>query len=213
MSWLDDPALLMQGIPPAALLVFVFVSAAVEYVFPPYLGDMAVLLGFFLAGQGAAPPEQVYLAAVLGGPLGAWGAYLLGQRYGLRLIRWISRWRISLFRRRPLIDRQRLVDLFQRFDERWLAVNRFIPFLRSAALFGAGALELRLVPSLVYATLSHMAFMALMLQVGLFTSGSWDQILATARHYNQLIGLLVVAGLTLWIWYGMRRTAAQEPTD
>ena len=198
MSWIEDPITLMAGIPPLALILFVFVSAAIEYIFPPYPGDMAVLLGFFLAGQGAAPPSQVYLAAVLGGPIGAWGGYLLGRRYGTDLIRWISRFRLSLFRRPVRVDRDTMARLFQRFDERWLAVNRFIPFVRSAALFAAGAFNLRLRPTLLYSTLSHIAFMALMLWVGLLTAGSWSEIVASARQVNLRIGMVVLVVLMGW---------------
>lgn len=210
MSWLDDPTAWMMGVPPLALILLVFFSAAVEYVFPPFPGDMAVLLGFFLAGQGAAPPEQVYAAVVVGGILGCWGALLLGECYGVRLIEWVFRWRFSIFRRKPLIRRERLLEIFERFDERVLVINRFVPFVRNFAVYGAGALKLRIGLSLFYCAISHMAFMAMMLWIGLLTAGSWDQILANARHYNLLVGALVVAIVSLWLVLGIRRVSQSK---
>jgi len=47
MSWIDDPVALVASWPAFALPLFVFASAALEYIFPPYWGDMSVLLGFF----------------------------------------------------------------------------------------------------------------------------------------------------------------------
>ena len=205
MAWLDDPVLWMAGIPPLALLFCAFFSAAIEYVFPPFPGDSAILLIFFLGGQGAAPPEQLFAAALFGGFLGAWCTYLLGERYGLRLLHWAFQFKISIFRARPLISRERLAEFFERFDERILVINRFVPVARSFAVYGAGALKLRLRPTLAYCALSHVAFMAMLLWIGLLTASSWDQILVTARQYNQVLGVLALVALSAWLLLGMRR--------
>jgi membrane-associated protein len=205
MSWLDDPTAWMMGIPPLALVLFVFLAAAMEYIFPPCPGDMVVLLGFFLAGQGAAPPEHLYAAVVAGGILGCWTAFLLGERYGVRLIRWVLHWPFPTLSRRPKMNRERLVETFERFDERALIINRFVPFVRNFAVYGAGALKLRRGRSMFYCAISHMAFMAMMLWIGLLTAGSWDQILANARRYNFLVGAVVVGGGSLWLVLGVWR--------
>ena len=84
MSWLDDPVAAATALPALALPLFVFGSALLEYLFPPYWGDTFVLLGFFLAGQGVAPPTVIFVAALAGSTLGSLATYQLGQRYAWR---------------------------------------------------------------------------------------------------------------------------------
>ncbi len=104
MTWLDDPIAAALALPPLVLVLFVFASALLEYVFPPYWGDTFVLLGFFLAGQGAAPPAMIFAAAAAGSVAGSIAAYQIGRRYGLAITRRISP------RRRPSRRRVRMLS-------------------------------------------------------------------------------------------------------
>lgn len=202
MTWLDDPIALAMSLPPLALPVFVFVSAMLEYIFPPYLGDMFVLFGFFLAGQGATSPWLLFALAVLGSSLGAGVAYYLGSKYGLAVIRKV------FSRRRKLVRQESIDEIFARFDERILTANRFLPFLRGFMLYAAGAFRFRFWHAVFFAALSNLAFMGLMLWVGLVTSGSWEQIRAAARQYNLMTAGLVVTGVLVWMIIGFRRAQA-----
>ncbi len=198
MPWLDDPIAVAMTLPPLAVPLLVFGSAFLEYVFPPWWGDSLVLLGFFLAAQGAASPPLVFAAAVTGSALGAAAAYGLGRRYGLALLR-------RMVRRRRSQGRRRSRELFQRFGERVLLVNRFLPVVRGAMLYGAGAMKLRFWPAFLYTNVSNLAFMALLMWVGLLTAGSWPEVLAAAKRYNQLLGLVVLAAVGVWIVAALAR--------
>lgn len=202
LPWFEDPIALAMSLPPLALPAFVFVSAMLEYIFPPYLGDMFVLFGFFLAGQGASSPWLLFVLAVLGSSLGAGIAYQLGSKYGMAVIRRI------LARRRRLVRQETLDDIFSRFDERILTANRFLPFLRGFMLYAAGAFRFRFWPAVFFAALSNLAFMGLMLWVGLVTSGSWEQIRAAARQYNLMTAGVVITALVVWMVIGLRRAQA-----
>ena len=192
MSWFDDPVAAALTLPPLVLPLFVFGSAFLEYVFPPYWGDTFVLLGFFLAGQGAISPAVVFTAAMLGSILGSIAAYQLGRKYGLRIVRRF------MLRRKPAHSRQRIGSLFQRFGEKLLIANRFLPVVRGILLYGAGALELRFRPVIFFCTLSNLAFVGLLMALGLWTAESWPEIQAGFRHSNQLIGAIAAALVILW---------------
>ncbi len=198
MSLFDDPVAAAIALPPLLLGLFVFGSALIEYLFPPYWGDTFVLLGFFLAGQGALPPAAVFAAALAGSVLGSIAAYQLGRRYGMAVTRRL------IPRNRRHADHRRLRSLFRRFGEKLLLVNRFLPVVRGVMLYGAGAVKLPVRPVVFYCTLSNLAFISLLMWAGLWTADSWPEIQTVFRESNRWLGgaALVAAGawlaLTLW---------------
>ncbi len=198
MPWLDDPVAAAVALPPLVLVLFVFGSAFLEYLFPPYWGDTFVLLGFFLAGQGAVAPAAVFTAAATGSLLGSIAAYQLGRRYGMAVTD-----RLSSTRRRP--SRRRLQSLFQRFGEKLLLVNRFLPVVRGMMLYGAGALRLPLRPVVVYCTLSNLAFISLLMWAGLWTADSWPGIQQAFRQSNRWLAVAAVVASCLWLAVAWRR--------
>lgn len=204
MPWLEDPTTAAMALHPLALPLFVLVSAFLEYVFPPYWGDTFLLLGFFLAGQGAVSTPWVFAAALAGSILGSMAAFGLGRRYGLALVR-----RISV--RRPGKSRRRTQELFQRFGERVLMVNRFLPVIRGVMLYGAGALRMRFWPSIAYCAVSNLLFVALLLWLGLLAAGSWQELLATARRANLWLGLAATAAVAAWLVVFLMRARRQNP--
>jgi len=203
MPWLDDPIALLTALPPLVLPLFVLGSAALEYVVPPFWGDLFVLLGFVLAGQGASSLWLVFLAAFVGSLCGAAIAFFLGRRYGMALAR-----RMALGPRDG--SRRRVRRLLERFGERVLVANRFVPVVRGLMLYGAGAFRLRPESALFYTALSNVAWLTLLMGTGVATAGSWDEIAATFRRTSALSGGVVAAlvvawaGVTLW---RMRRVA------
>ena len=192
----DDPVTAVAALPALALLLplFVLLSGLLEYVVPPYWGDMFMLLGFFLAGQPAidVPAWTVFVAAWAGSSLGAAIAFGLGSRFGLRVMRRVVPWR-------PSGARARIRALLVRYGERFLVVNRFVPILRGLMLYGAGAVRLRFAESMAYTAVSNFAWVALLMGTGLLTAGSWDEILASFRHTYQVLGAAFGAGVLAWL--------------
>lgn len=182
--WLDDPVTAVAALPAFALPIFVLVSAFLEYVFPPYWGDVFMLLGFFLAGQGAAAPWLIFVVAVLGSVLGSICAFLLGRKYGLRVARKVT------FRRTQRA-REKSRELLERYGEQFLVVNRFVPIVRGLLLFGAGALELRLVASVAWSAVSNLVWVGVLMAVGLMTAGSFEEIVADFRRTQEILAIAV----------------------
>ena len=214
MPWLDslalaNPAEILAAWPVFLLPLIILVSALLEYVIPPYWGDSAILLGFFVAGQGIASPAVLFAAAFLGSCLGALGSFLLGRRFGLVMTRWLSQKRRS----RALGS---LDDFLERFGEKALIFNRFIPVVRGLFLYGAGAARLRIKESMFYAALSNLAWTSLLMGVGLLTAGSWEQLVESFRQYSRLSGLVAFVLLGFWFllvqWRARGEARADEET-
>ncbi len=202
MSWLNDPATAAFALPPLALGLFVFGSAWLEYLFPPYWGDTFVLLGFFLAGQGAVEPAAIFVAAATGSFLGSLAAYYLGRRYGMRVTRRIFP------KHRRLPSRERVQSLFQRFGDKLLLINRFLPVVRGVMLYAAGAMRMPLRTVLLYCTLSNLAFISLLMWAGLWTADSWAGIQQAFRQSNSWLAGAAVTITCLWlasVWWRRRR--------
>ncbi|MEE8526343.1 MAG: DedA family protein [Thermoanaerobaculia bacterium] len=193
MSWFEDPIAAVMLLPPFLVPLLVFGSALLEYVFPPWWGDTVILLGFFLAAQGGAPPLWIFAAAVTGSLVGSIAAYGLGRRYGMTIVQKIVRQR----RRSESWGRTR--ELFQRFGERVLVINRFLPFVRGVMLYAAGALRMRFWPTVVYCGVSNLAFVALLMWLGLVTADSWERVLTTAQDANRWLGFAALVIVGLWI--------------
>lgn len=193
MTWLDDPVAAAVALPPLALGLFVFASAFLEYLFPPYWGDTFVLLGFFLAGQGALAPATVFAAALAGGVMGSVATYGLGWRYGMAVTRRL------LPRYRHLPSGKDPLALFQQYGLKMLLLNRFLPVIRGVMFYAAGALKLPLRPVVVYGTLSNLAFFGMLMWVGLWTADSWPEIQRASRESNRLLAIVAVAAVSIWL--------------
>ena len=208
MSWLEDPVALFLTLPPMALPLIAFAAAWLKYVVPVFPGDGCLLLAFFLAGQGAAAAEQVFLAAWAGSTLGAVVAYRLGARYGLAVLDRVTlrrawRWRAS----------ERLRALLEQHGERILLFNRFLPLVRHFMLYGAGAFRMRFAPSILYSAASNLAFIALLGTAGLLTAGSWQEIRHGFQELNRNVGLVLAGALAAWLYLHFWRAERQRARD
>ncbi len=142
----EAAAALPAELGPWALLA-VLGGQLVEYVFPPAPGEVTTVLGVFLAVQGGGSLGGVLVAALVGSVLGAGAAWWLGGR-ALRGARGESL--------APLVAR------FERHGAAYLLVNRFLPGIRPLLFVAAGAAGMRVVPVLLYATLSALAWNTLL---------------------------------------------------
>jgi len=203
MTWLEDYFALALTLSPVALTSIVFVSAWLELVFPPYFGDSVMLFGFFLAGQGVASPAEVFIAAVSGSILGSVVAFLLGERFGPSILGHLS------WKKKRLEAPTRLRRLFEKYGETVLVVNRFIPFFRNFMIYGAGAFRLRLLPSMVANTVSIVAFVSMLMAIGLWTAGSWAEIQATFQQTLARMGVLVMLAISALVVLALRRSQSE----
>jgi membrane protein DedA with SNARE-associated domain len=118
-----------------AVALFVFGSAAVEHVFPPYPGDLAVALGAAIGvARGWWVVPLLFLAAIAGSMLGATVAFYAG--------RWLLA-RRATHRDGPRVARLRAavepaVEMVRRQGFTAVALSRFVPVGRAVVIVAAG---------------------------------------------------------------------------
>ncbi len=208
MSWFNDLMALALTMPPAALTLLVFVSAWLEYVFPPYFGDSMMLFGFFLAGQGVVSPASVFVAAIAGSLLGSVVAFLVGERYGTQVFASLARGRWS-----KRFDLERLRTMLADNGEAILVINRFVPFLRNFMIYGAGAFRLRMVPSLLANAISVTAFVSMLMALGMMAAGSWEELRVTFSQLYGALGSAMAVVLVLWLAVTWRQPRSEPHMD
>lgn len=170
-----------------------FLSALIEYVFPPFPGDTVTLFGAFLiTAQGWS------LLGVFGSVLGgsAAGAYL-AFRFG----RWVKRRQLEGEHKHPRTQAavNRLVERFQRHGEAYIVLNRFLPGLRALFFVAAGMAGMRTVWVMVWAIASATLWNLLIVAVGTSVGANFEELLAFLRTYSRLVwtGLGLLGGA--WI--------------
>ncbi|MEU3453440.1 DedA family protein [Micromonospora sp. NPDC006766] len=115
-------------LPPALVLALVFLLPALEastFVGLVVPGEIAVLVGGVVANQGRLPLWAVVVAAIAGAALGDQVGYLIGRRYGPRLLDRVPR---RLVRS---ADVRRGLDLIRRRGVLAVVLGRWVAALRT----------------------------------------------------------------------------------
>lgn len=196
--------ILDQGEGILAYLVL-FVSAALEYVFPPFPGDTVTLFGAFLITARGWNAALVLISVTTGSLLGATIDYYIGvglaREGGSTPQSWIGRrWHEGRDKLGPLVERLRSRGAS------YIVINRFLPGIRAFFFVAAGMAGLSLRAVLFYATLSALLWNALIICIGAALGASWERLHTLFEAYTTAVWIaLVVAFAVLSIRWWIRR--------
>ena len=173
--------------------LIVFLGVGIESLGIPVPGETVLIIGAVLAAQGHLNPAAVAALGAAGAILGDNTGYLIGRRWGRRLIQ------TRLLRR--IYDPRRLV-IAERFFERhgWTAVffGRFIAILRIFAGPLAGLHHMPWRRFFLANAGGAVVWVAAVVTAGLLVGGNLDrliQLISRAGYIGLGAGILVVAGL------------------
>jgi membrane-associated protein len=163
-----------------------FGASFLEYVFPPFPGDVLVLLGAWYAVQGVLSWPAT-LAAVTGGALlGAVVDWRIGRAIGPRLeARAAARGRDA--------GLARFEASYRRWGPWFLVVNRFLPGGRALIFVAAGACRVPLRQVLVFGGISAILWNALLLGLGALVARNADDLVHIFRSYTRGAWIVVAA--------------------
>jgi membrane protein DedA with SNARE-associated domain len=170
-------------------LALLGLCAFIEYVFPPFPGDIVVVFGAFLvASRGWSAP-------------GVFGAVTGGSIAGFMLVYALGR-RMKHTEARPAVHD--LVGRFSRHGALYLVINRFLPSLRALFFVAAGMARLPPWKVLVFGSISALMWNALLFALGATAGHNWPRLQQMFLTYGTvawaIIAVLLLALLARWLW-------------
>jgi membrane-associated protein len=185
-----------------------FLATFLEHVFPPWPGDLLVVLGAWYVVQGQLSWAVLLAAGTAGAVCGAWVDHRVGVALGRRLDRgeWSARW----------LTPQRLAA-FEVAYRRWgwwlIAGNRFLPGLRGFLFVAAGATGLPVGRVMALGGLSALVWNGLLLAAGALLATNLEELLALAGRFSQGLGAVLAVtalGLAARAWWRRRDDRRQK---
>ena len=180
---------------PVGLSILAF-CAFIEYVFPPFPGDLIVVFGAFLATRRGWSPVGVMAAVLAGSAAGT----LVGYFVGRRLHRAEEHGRFA--RVRDKLDS--LIERFRRHGALYIAINRFLPSVRALFFVAAGMAELPVWQVLAFGLLSAAAWNLVLFALGATVGSQWSRLERIVMTYGEIAWVvLAVAALIVlgrWLW-------------
>ena len=192
---------LVSDWPVWALLIATFTLVYVENLIPPWPGDVLLVFIGTLVGMQILGLWSALIAATLGSFAGFASAYGLGRKYGEAIAQspWV-----------PFITPPLIVKVKRWFDRYhgWIIMsNRFLAGTRAVISFTAGIVKLPFPRTMIYATLSSLAWNYMLLTIGTHFVSRWREIDSYIATYGWIItGLIIVAIGIIIIRKRQRRT-------
>ena len=198
----------LVGLPPWLILILVFALPAAEAgllfgVFIP--GETTVLLGGVVAHGGGLPLWAVIVAAAAGAATGDQVGFLLGRRYGNRLVDHLP----AMVRRSG--DLERALDLIHRRGPVAVALGRWAAVLRALVPGAAGTSGMTQTRFTVANVIGGTPWAAAIAVAGYLVGASYKSLASNLGIAGDIIGALFVPLAVVW-WVRARRHGPQAST-
>jgi len=180
----------------------VFWGLLIENAGIPFPGETILLIASFLAYRGELELTRVILFAILAAFFGDTTGYLLGRRFGRRLLE--REKKIFFFSRRRIAQAERY---FARYGT-WTVF--FARFITGARIFGgplAGVLNMPPGPFLVFDFAGAVVWATCISLLGYFFGSQWERLMQLLRNINLSLLLLALIVLAILYW----RTRTRQP--
>jgi len=101
---------------------------------------------------------------------------------------------------------------FARHGPVYVLLNRFLPGIRALFFVAAGLAGRRPAPVLLYATISAVAWNALLMAAGLAVGASWETLHGWFVTYTRIVWALLAGAVAVAaaVWWLRRRRRAEE---
>ena len=181
----------IHSLPDGLIYLFLGLSAFVENIFPPIPGDTITAFGAFLVGIGRLSFIWVYISTTIGSLVGFMSLFRIGRYLGRRFF--IEK-DYRFFKARDII---RAEEWFGKYGYFLIAMNRFLPGIRSAISIAGGITQLKLPRVTILALLSCGVWNLIWIFLGYSLGSHWEgvqtRMSALMMRYN--VAILVLFAL------------------
>ncbi len=196
----------LQTLPDFLIYLFLGLSAFVENLFPPIPGDTITAFGALLVGIGGLNFFGVYFSTTLGSLLGFLCLFRIGGYLGRHFF---IKNNFRFFKREDILKAE---EWFGKYGYFLIALNRFLPGIRSAIAVVGGIQQLKGIRVTLLALLSCAVWNLIWILLGFGLGSNWEVIQArlSALRTTYYVSLLIVFGLFLvffivWKWARKRK--------
>jgi membrane protein DedA with SNARE-associated domain len=203
----------IESLPPLSILFFVFLSAFLENVFPPYPGDTVLVFSGFVAARGSLHPALSFLGGFAGSVLGGVMMFFLGHRFLLLFRELARKWTRPEFLGRMAREMSsaesmaRVEYWFNRYGLLFVLFSRFSAGIRFFVTILAGIVNVRFPGFLLAFSGGVLIWNGLLFAGGFSIGQNWELVLEYLRLYNKALLALGIAAFCGWlIWRLARRS-------
>ncbi|MDR0787513.1 MAG: DedA family protein [Gemmatimonadota bacterium] len=182
-------------------------SAAIENLFPPFPGDVAVVTVSVIAGATGVNVGLIFLTVWLSNVGTAFLVYAFGRRYGKNFF--ASRLGSFILAPQQL---DRLRDAFRRFGLPVIFFSRFLPVFRPIVPAFAGVAHIPFFRAAIPLALASGVWYGFLVYLGSTAGQNLPAVSATLKHIGNWMWLLaaaLIAGVGYW-WFRSRQPPSSE---
>lgn len=193
-----DVELLLKQIPRQAWWLFVFFSAFLENIFPPYPGDSVVVLGGYLWGAGKMGFLSLATAVYGGNVAGALVMYYFGEHVLGFFRKFPNKWTQEILNTEKL---KKTESWFAKWGILAVLLSRFSAGIRFFIAIVAGMFRMNIAVFFVSISVATLLWNSLLIYGGYVLGENWRKVTGYLQLYNIVLISLVAAGGVAWFLY------------
>ena len=183
----------ISGASPLIIYLSLFFFSYIENVFPPSPSDLVVVVGGSLISTGVISFIPTLIITSTGSVLGFLTLYYIGKQLDRKLVRtgkikWIS-----------IEALDKAESWFNKYGYYVILANRFMPGTRSVISFFAGVSELKIKKTVLYASISALAWNVIIIYLGVVFGDNVPLIDSYLSTYSNIVIIATVVIAIIFI--------------
>jgi len=168
------------------IYLLVALSMILEYIFPPYPGDVAIFAGGYISAAHNVSIIAILIMAYIGSVIGFSLVYFIGKRSGRALI---ASNRIK-FISPGLIERSE--KWYKKVGEKLLIVSKFLPGLRFVLVFFSGIANVNFKKAFIFISISCLVWNSMVILLAFNLQKNINKVYGVLSTYRDIVLAVII---------------------